>query len=282
MKLSSIWNFIVKWILIACAAALLLIAVGLALIDHVAAGSLVAGLFVIVALFHYLPQMESFKAYGVEAKWRERIGQADEILQKLRQSTLASAKLTYLILGWGSRIGGARPEEKRAVADQVDAALLDLNVSADAVRKLKKDYLFFTSYDLFQVYDGIVQLKINKAIAAGQVRLNSIVADDHSEARASLTDEMAHLREKQKPIDLLNAMQNVEPRSFCIERLPSVGLAPHDVAILRDFAVEVSNEMDACQKQGRVSDRALELLTHYHSTEGKQALYRELFKGEVA
>jgi hypothetical protein len=68
------------------------------LIDHVAAGSLVAGLFVIVVLFHYLPQMESFKAYGVEAKWREKISEADEILKKLRQSTLASAKLTYLIL----------------------------------------------------------------------------------------------------------------------------------------------------------------------------------------
>src|SRR5271156_5926112 len=86
--MSAIWNFVVRWILIGCAAALLLIAVGLALIDHVAAGSLVAGLFVIVALFHYLPQMESFKAYGVEAKWREKISEADEILRKLRQSTL--------------------------------------------------------------------------------------------------------------------------------------------------------------------------------------------------
>ena len=96
--ISSIWNFIVRWILICCAAILLLIAVGLALIDHVAAGPLVAGLFVIVVLFHYLPQMESFKAYGVEAKWREKISEADEILKKLRQSTLASAKLTYLIV----------------------------------------------------------------------------------------------------------------------------------------------------------------------------------------
>src|SRR5258705_3009876 len=282
MKLSSIWNFIVKWILIGCAAALLLIAVGLALIDHVAAGSLVAGLFVVVALFHYLPQMESFKAYGVEAKWRERIGQADEILQKLRQSTLASAKLTYLILGWGSRMGGARPEEQRDVADQVDAALLDLNVSADAVRKLKKDYLFFTAYDLFQVYDGIVQLKISKALAAAQTRLNSMIGDDQGEARASLTEKMTRLREKQKPVDLLDALQNVEPRSFCLTRLPAVGLAERDATILRNFAEEISNEMDTCQKEGRVTDHTLKLLAHYHSTEGRQALYGELFKGEDA
>jgi hypothetical protein len=190
ISVSSIWNFILKWILIGCAAALLLIAVGLALIDHVAAGSLVAGLFVVVALFHYLPQMESFKAYGVEAKWRERIGEADEILRKLRQSTLASAKLTYLILGWGSRMGGARPADKRAVADQVDTALLNLNVEVDAIRKLKDDYLFFTIYDLFQVYDGIVQLKISNTLAASKARLNSMTGDDLGEARASLSEEM--------------------------------------------------------------------------------------------
>jgi hypothetical protein len=47
--MSSIWSILEKWILIGCAA-LLLIAVGLALIDHTAAGSLVASLFVVVAL----------------------------------------------------------------------------------------------------------------------------------------------------------------------------------------------------------------------------------------
>ena len=65
-------------------------------------------------------------------------------------------------------------------------------------------------------------------------------------------------------------------------RLPAVGLVEREAAILRDFAIEISNEMDTCQKEGRVTDRALELLTHYHSTEGKQALYDELFKGEDA
>jgi hypothetical protein len=37
------------------------------LFDSVAAGSLVAALFVVVALFHFLPQMESFVAFGIKA-----------------------------------------------------------------------------------------------------------------------------------------------------------------------------------------------------------------------
>ncbi|WP_316226786.1 hypothetical protein [Bradyrhizobium sp. SZCCHNS3052] len=280
--MSSIWNFIVKWILIGCAGALLLIAVGLALIDRVAAGSLVAGLFIVVSLFHYMPQMESFKAYGVEAKWREKISEADEILRKLRQSTIASAKLTYLILGWGSRVGGAPPEQVRAVADQVDAALLNLDIEADSIRALKDDYLFFTIYDLFQVYDGIVQLKIDKALTACQARLNSMIGDDLSEARALLTEEMTALREKQKPIDLLQALRNVEPRHLCLMRLPTVGLSESDTSVLRNFATQISTEMDLCRNEGRVTDRALQLLAHYRSTDGRQALYNELFKEEHA
>ena len=42
------------------AGTLLVIAVILALLDRIAAGSLVAALFVVVALFHFLPQLESF------------------------------------------------------------------------------------------------------------------------------------------------------------------------------------------------------------------------------
>jgi hypothetical protein len=72
LNIRDIWDKVVGQPLISAAVVLLLIAVWLALTDRVAAGSLVAALFVVVALFHLLPQMESFKAFGVEAKWRER------------------------------------------------------------------------------------------------------------------------------------------------------------------------------------------------------------------
>lgn len=280
MKLSSMWNLVAKWILIGSAALLLVIAVALALVDHVAAGSLVAGLFIVVALLHYLPQMESFKAYGVEAKWREKLSQADEILQMLRQSTLGSAKLTYLILGWGSRMGGPTPEDRRAVADLVDAALLDLDVGRDAVLKLKKDYLFFTAYDLFQAFDTVVQSKIGKALPAVQARLSSITDDALSGDRSLLIEEIAHLKERQRPLDLLEVLPITEPRSLCLARLPTCGLPDDDIHVLRAFALEVSSEMDVCLREGRITDRAIELLTHLRSTAGRKALYSKLFTAE--
>jgi hypothetical protein len=115
------------------AGVLLIIAVILALFDRVAAGSLVAALFVVVALFEFLPQMESFAAFGIKAQWRKKLDEAEEILEKLKQSTKASAQLGYYLLGWGSRMGGQTTGMKRDVAEQIDKALTNLGVDPDTL-----------------------------------------------------------------------------------------------------------------------------------------------------
>ena len=59
-KLAQLWAKLEPHVLKITAGTLLVIAVILALLDLIAAGSLVAALFVVVALFHFLPQLESF------------------------------------------------------------------------------------------------------------------------------------------------------------------------------------------------------------------------------
>src|SRR5262245_7101203 len=126
------------------AAVLLLIAVVLALLDRVAAGALVAALFVILSLFHFLPQMESFKAFGVEAKWRARLREAEDILDKLRRSAIASAELAYFMLGWGSRMDGKSAKIRQTISDQMDSVLKELDVDRNKL--------------LFQTFDAICEL----------------------------------------------------------------------------------------------------------------------------
>ena len=73
------WN---RWLAV-FAPILLVLAIGLALVDHIAAGTLMAGLFTVVSLLHYLPEMGSFKAFGVEAKFVRRTAQ--EVVGVLRE-----------------------------------------------------------------------------------------------------------------------------------------------------------------------------------------------------
>jgi hypothetical protein len=229
------------------AAVLLLIAVVLALLDKVAAGSLVAALFVIVSLFHFLPQMESFKAFGVEAKWRARLREAEDILDKLRRSAIASAELAYFMLGWGSRMGGEQAKMRQTIADQMDSVLKELEVDRDKLAALKRDYLLFASYDLFQTFDAIVDLNV----------------------------QSNHLRHSPH-IDLFEELPRSDFRTLCHGRIPKGHLPQGDAAILARFADRVADIEESCRKSGRVADEAIELIDS-HSLEDRLALYRSLF-----
>jgi hypothetical protein len=229
------------------AAVLLFIAVVLALLDKVAAGSLVAALFVVLSLFHFLPQMESFKAFGIEAKWRARLREAEDILDKLRRSAMASAELGYFMLGWGSRMGGKRSKLQQALADQMDSVLNELNVDRDKLVALKRDYLLFASYDLFQTFDAIVDLN---------VRTNRL--------------------QPRPRIDLLEELPRTDFRKLCHSRIPKADLPEQDAAILARFADRVADILESCRGTGRVTNEAVELIDS-HSPADRVTLYRGLF-----
>jgi hypothetical protein len=113
-----------------------------------------------MALFDFLPQMESFAAFGIKAQWRKKLDEAEQILEQLKQSTKASAQLGYYLLGWGSRMGGRTTRKKRDVADQIDKAVTSLGIDPDTLATFKRDYLFFARYDLFDRFDAIASLNI--------------------------------------------------------------------------------------------------------------------------
>lgn len=230
------------------AAVLLFIAVVLALFDRVAAGSLVAALFVVLSLFHFLPQMESFKAFGVEAKWRARLREAEDILEKLRRSAVASAELAYFMLGWGSRMGGKTAKMQQAIADQMDSVLNELNVEPDKLAGLKRDYLLFATYDLFQTFDAIVDLNI---------RSNRL--------------------QPRPPIDLVEEIPRTDFRKLCHNRIPKADLPEQDAAIVARFADRVADILESCRRTGRVTNEAIELIDA-HSHADRLALYRDLFR----
>ncbi len=186
------------------AGVILVIAVILALFDRVAAGSLVAALFVVVALFHFLPEMESFAAFGIKARWRKQLDEAEEILEKF-------------LLGWGSRMGGKSASKMRDVADQIDKALTNLEIDRDTLATFKRDYLFFTRYDLLETFDAIASLNIRANKLSPKPRIDLLeeppdlgrfadqVADVDDECRRTLrvTDEAIKLLDALRPPERL-------------------------------------------------------------------------------
>jgi hypothetical protein len=136
--LATAWNWFTKNAYFLAAAPALIIALYLALMDRVAAGSLAAGIFVVLLLLQNLPHMELLKAWGIEAKMRERLKEADEITKNLRQAAIASARLTFYTLGPGSRMGGSNRRERQALADIAEQMLRDVDVKDDEIREIKR------------------------------------------------------------------------------------------------------------------------------------------------
>jgi hypothetical protein len=278
-KLREVWALVIKQPFISGAIVLLFIAVGLALANRVAAASLIAGLFVVLALFHYLPQMESFKAYGIEARWRARLNEADDILRKLRQSALASARLTYHTLGWGSRMGGQRGKMKQALADEMDKVLSDLGFDEEQLQELRRDYLYFATYDAFNTYDTIVGLNISTNVDRMTRRLNELSNNQDIPEARELTGRLQQLRQPRPQPDLMVDLRTRDFREYCHSRIPKSGLPEKDAAALNNFAERVADMIETCKKTGRVTDDAVALIESY-GREERKTLYRSLFNDE--
>jgi hypothetical protein len=97
----------------------LLCAVYEAMNQRLGSSGVLAGLFVAAALLMYLPQMVSFKAFGVEAtltQVQEKLDRADEIILRLKNLAAADAKAAYSLMAWGNRWNGMRAAEKQKIA----------------------------------------------------------------------------------------------------------------------------------------------------------------------
>jgi hypothetical protein len=271
------WPIIFKYGLGCVAAVLLGTAVVLALLDRVAAATLVAGLFVVVALFNYLPDMESFKAFGIEAKLRAKLTEAEDILRKLRRSAEAMAQLTYHTLGWGSRMGGLTAKRKQTLADEIDVVLTDLGIEPTKLAELKKHYLFFVKYDLFEAFDAIVQLSRRTNLRRLTERLGE--AEEGSPEANELAQKRNVLAQEPSFGRLMDVLPRVEFRQYCHARIPTGGLSSGDEQKLRDLADRVANLTEQSDRTGRVSDETVELLgIRLH--EKRNQFYRELFGEE--
>lgn len=248
-----------KWAISLVAATICFaLAICLTLLDRIPAATLMAALFVVLVLFHYLPQMESFKAFSVEAKMRARLSEAEDILAKIKEAAKVSAILAYHTIGWGSRMGPPI-REKQAVADNVDKLARTVGIDQAELDALKREYISFIIWDLYGVFrKSIYDLKtlldtelVSKLNAAGG-------SNDANPEAGTLSKRIQNLRdfgpeERSYPI--------ADLRESCTALLPMSGLLDDaDDKAIRSFLEEIVLAGTACKREGRMTDAAADLI----------------------
>jgi hypothetical protein len=270
--MKTIWEWLTKTAFVVGAVICFVLSVWLALEDKVPAATLLAGMFIVLTLFHFLPQLESFKAYGVEAKWREKISEADKVLSSLRSTLAMFGKMTYYTFGSGSRVSHPVGEKQR-LADELDALLRANDVPEADILAMKEKYIFYCVYDINSV---LQRIKERLAIAqAAKFTSDAVTFNTTDPSQAEPTKEKGKrvLRYNQQTRE---AFPTDNFLKWCLESLPpSELLEPADEKVLRAFAERCGKAGEACVKEGRLTDEGVAIIRSAQL--GTDVLFERLF-----
>src|SRR5260370_24134650 len=125
--------------------------------QRVSSSTMLAGIFLVSTLLFYLPQIETLSAWGIRVKLQATLRDAEQIVEKLKKLAEVNAKVTYLTVAWGNRLGSPSAAEKQSVLDEMNNQLNELKVDEAERKAIAKPLIVLIGVDLYQVYDRVME-----------------------------------------------------------------------------------------------------------------------------
>jgi hypothetical protein len=85
----------------------LILAVYQAANDRLPSAGVLFLIFALCGVYVFISQIKAFKVWQIEVQLRERLNEADAILDQLRHVAIVNAKAAYRQVGTAGRFGGA-------------------------------------------------------------------------------------------------------------------------------------------------------------------------------
>jgi hypothetical protein len=126
--------------------------------NQVASGGLFAGLFAFCSVLFVLPDLESFSAFGIAAKLKSKLQEAEMLTKQIRSVASSQGRTAFYFLGWGNRWRNDRVEEFR-LADELDSALEELGLGPEELKRIKLPYLNFLKFDLYTAFTNLARTR---------------------------------------------------------------------------------------------------------------------------
>lgn len=120
--------------------------------QRVTSAAFLGTLGVVCTFMVFMPKLEVFKVWGVEARLNKTLDRAEEILGKLRRLSLISARSSYMTMAWSNRMDGPSVRDKQAILDEVDRQLSELNVTLEERAVAVGPYINLLGWDFYQMY----------------------------------------------------------------------------------------------------------------------------------
>lgn len=148
---------IVKFILVLFFISLVFFGVWLSYRNQVAA-SIAPFCAAFVCLIFYNPNIiKSFKGFGLEVELRQKIKEADELVDYLHDLALPLAEMNLSTMMRLGRWGTITPREERTrFYEKIVSQVRKLNFNQSEIDLISKDYHFFNIFDLkYELYEGV-------------------------------------------------------------------------------------------------------------------------------
>lgn len=255
----------------------IILAVYQAMQKEIASAGLLATIFLVCTLVVFIPQLESLKAWGIEARLRQTVNEAVATLDNLKRLSATSAKSTYLSAAWSNRIGAPTAKEKQAVLDETEKQLAELKISEEERREIVRPYVQMIGFDFYMLYVRIFDRYLNWRSDELMRRYN---AGNSPEAKKAL-DEFREKPGKWRSLSLRSGMWRDLDSSKLKKELdqadPSTWLAPSEIKAAEELKAEVLGLFKACESKGGYTPEAADFYDTYHDTGGQDLKIKEMF-----
>jgi hypothetical protein len=249
--------------------------------QRISSAAFLGTLGVVCTFLVFMPKLEAFKVWGVEAKLQQTVTEAVATLASVKRLAEISARAGYLIIAWGNRFDGPRAKEKQAVLDDIDAQLAELKVAPAEIASIQRPFVKMVRLDFFFLFQGVLnqyatlinaklQNDVHRAqdpsVASGLVMKHSDLITAWT--KRTQNENPAAGLENESLEDLLNAF------------VPKRGewLSDKDLAVIQKFKSEIVRLNADCEKKGGYTSEASTYYDRYagdHNVDKAEQLLNE-------
>jgi hypothetical protein len=240
--------------------------------------TLLAGLFVACTLLVFLPQLEVFKAWGVEARLRSTLDRAEEIIGRLRKLSTISARVTYLTMAWSNRWGEPPARTRMTLLDDINKQLDEIGVSTDERTNISRPLIRMVGVDLYNIYVHVFDRYMTYSATELKRRFEE---PGVREAYTKLVEAQSDWRRRSLNQGPYFNIENYDFASELEKASPIAALESKDHAALDAFKKELIGLFAACEKKGGYTPEYANFYDRYSVSAGPALKIRELFGVDV-
>lgn len=226
-------------------------------------------IFLLSTLLFYLPRLETLSALGISVKLQSTLDQAQEIIGRLKTLAEVNAKVTYMTMAWGNRLGSPKAVDKQKILDDMNGQLLALNVSDAERREIAKPLVALIGLDLYLSYSNVMERFVfwknifaNRALSANRT---PEAAAEYQKLSASIA-EWRGLNAGKGPGDDLD---NYDLRTYLVRDTPVALMSDTEKAAAETFRSQILAFYEGCVAKGGYTAEAA---TFFDSSIGNNAL----------